>query len=209
MISTIAIALVALTLTACGPGGGGSGGGSGSGPHTGPPQTGAPHGSSTPTGPTQTATGKPASTTLKPCDLVTSAEASQLAGTTFGKGVVSSNDGANNVCVYGGNTKNVFEVLVGRAPDAASAKSELSQVAAQFAQSAGEGIKSTTDALTGVGDWAEFISFSSDSLGVHASAIFLIKGTIIVDISDLVSDAPSPAEAPLVAEAKVVVSRLP
>src|SRR5262249_2277213 len=51
-------------------------------------------------------------TSIDPCQLITKEEAGQLAGTTFGAGEESETSGHAKLCVYGGQTKNVFTVTV-------------------------------------------------------------------------------------------------
>src|SRR5512140_600877 len=68
--------------------------------------------------------GGPASTSLDPCQLITSQEASQLAGASFGAGVESTEVGGLKMCTYGAQTTNVFLVEVIQAADAATAQAQ-------------------------------------------------------------------------------------
>ena len=75
---------------------------------------------------TELPTGVP--TAVDPCDLITSTEASQLAGTTFGDGTSSTT--ATNVreCIYGSQTVDVFTVTEVEAPDDATVEAAKAQV---------------------------------------------------------------------------------
>jgi hypothetical protein len=152
------------------------------------------------------ATGVP--TTLDPCQLVTAQEASQLAGVTFGAGKEDTTEGNGKICTYG-QTGNDFNVIVGQAPDVATAQAEEAAAEAAIKEQAPVGV--TTTQISGLGDAAVFLSIS-ESLGgqtINGSAIYVLKGTVFFGFSDLAIGKPAPSQAALTAEAQLVLSRVP
>ena len=63
-------------------------------------------------------------TSLDPCQIVPAAEASAVAGTTFGAGQEEPSGTDGKRCVYGSETTNVFSVIVGQADTAADAEAD-------------------------------------------------------------------------------------
>jgi hypothetical protein len=148
-------------------------------------------------------------TAIDPCLLVTSQEASQFAGASFGAGVESTTSGGGKICTYGGNTLNVFTVIVGQAPDVATAQAGKAEAEAAIQQQAGGTIQFIE--LPTFADGAAYVigtlSISGQSLG--AGAIYALKGTVFFGFSDLALGKPAPTLPALQAQAQVMLSRLP
>jgi hypothetical protein len=153
------------------------------------------------------ATGVP--TTLDPCQLVTSDEASQLAGASYGAGVESTTSGGGKICTYGGNTLNVFEVIVGQAPDVATAQAGKAEAEAAIQQQAGSAAVFTE--LPNFADGAAYIvgSFTVSGQTYNGSAIYALKGTIFFGFSDVARNQPTPTLEALQAQATTILGRLP
>ena len=153
------------------------------------------------------ATGVP--TAIDPCQLITSQEASQFAGASFGAGVESTTSGNGRICTYGGQTLNVFMVVVGQAPDVATAQAGKADAEAAIQQQAGSNVKFTE--LPNFADGAAYItgnvSISGQTIG--AGAIYALKGTVFFGFSDLGLGKAAPTVAALQAQAQVMLSRLP
>ena len=153
------------------------------------------------------ATGVP--TSVDPCQVVPAGEASQLAGTTFGAGVESTTSGNGRICTYGGQTLNVFEVIVGQAPDVATAQAGKAAAEAQIQSAAGKGIQFTE--LPSFADGAAYTtgSYTISGQKFNVAAFYALKGTIFFGFSDLALNTPSPTVAAMQAEAQTVLGRLP
>lgn len=150
-----------------------------------------------------------------PCAIVTSAEASALAGTTYGAGSEDTTEGNGRICVYGSGTLHITTVNTGLAPDEATAKAEeaafktkLEQVASQ----AGAQIKMN---VTELPNWqpgvdAALISGGGTVSGVtiSASAMYLLKGTTFVGFGVLGLGATPPSNAALEAQGMTVLGRI-
>ena len=161
---------------------------------------------------------RPAGTTaLNPCQLVTSAEASALAGTTFGPGQEEPSGTSGKRCVYGSQTLNVFTVIVGQAATVADADAQWAsaQSRAQAAVTkqvpSGVSVSVHTADLTGIADRAALASGGATIAGrkLNEIAIYLLKGTTFLTFSDLVLDAAAPSESAMKAEAQRALSRVP
>jgi len=152
------------------------------------------------------ATGVPS--TIDPCQLVTQQEASQLAGTTYGAGVKSATQGNGNICTYGGQTTNVFEVIVGQAPDVATAQAEEAAVKQQLQTAAGNGLTFTE--LPTLADGAAYFvgSIPLGGSNINASAIYVLKGTVFFGFSDEAL-APTPTLAAMETQVNTILGRLP
>ena len=148
-------------------------------------------------------------TALDPCQLVTSQEASQLAGASYGAGQESTNAGGGKMCVYGSETLNVFEVIVGQAPEVATAKAGKAEAEAAILAQAGNGLKFTE--LPNFADGAAYVigSITVQGQTFNGSAIYVLKGTIFFGFSDLALAHPTPNLAALEAQAQVILGRLP
>ena len=172
---------------------------------TAPVVTATPTAAASPTG--SEATGVP--TTLDPCQLVTAQEASQLAGMTFGAGKEGTTSGNGKTCVYGGQTLNVFTVLVAQAPDVATAQAGKAAAQAETQKLGATGIKITE--LPNLADGAAFLggSYAVSGQTFNISSIDVLKGTIFFGFSDLALNQPAPTSAAMQAEAQIVLGRLP
>ena len=153
------------------------------------------------------ATGVP--TALDPCQLITSQEASGLAGGSFGAGVESTTSGGGKICTYGGQTLNVFEVIVAQAPDLATAQAGKAAAMAAIQQEAGQTIQWTE--LPSLGDGAAYTtgSYTISGQTFNGSAIYDLKGLDFYGFSDLALGHPTPTAAALQAAAQTILGRLP
>ena len=150
-------------------------------------------------------------TAIDPCQLVTPAEASQLTGVSFAAGKESTTEGHGKLCHYS-QAGTLFTVIVGVAPDAATAKAGEQAAIAQLQQAAAKGLKLTQ--LPGFADGVDAATLSgSQSIGgqtVAATAIYLLKDTTFVGITDVATlGAKAPTEQQLQDQAKVTLTRLP
>jgi hypothetical protein len=153
-------------------------------------------------------------TSIDACQLVPQAEASALAGASFGPGVPETS-GLSKRCTYGGQTLNIFTVEVAEATDAAAAQAAWNdaeaQVKAELTQKVPPGINlivANTD-VSGLGDKAAVISgtatIQGQTLGI--SGIYVLKGAKFFAFQDLKLGTP-PTQAAMEAEAKVALGRL-
>jgi hypothetical protein len=156
-------------------------------------------------------------TQLDPCQIVPAAEASAVAGTTYGAGQEEPSGTDGKRCVYGSQTTNVFSVIVGQADTAADAQADYSQeeAAAQSAitKQVPSGVKFSehTQDVSGLGDRATVVT-GSVSMGaetIAASAIYLLKGAVFLSFSDVVVGSNAPTASALEAEASKALARLP
>ena len=148
-------------------------------------------------------------TSLDPCQLVTSQEASQLAGASFGAGQESTTSGNAKICTYGAQTVNVFMVEVGQAPDVATAQAGKAAAQAAFQKVAAKGV--TVTELPNFADGAAVLEGGAviSGLTFSGSAIYVLKGTVFFGMSDIVVGHAAPSSAALQAEATIVLGRLP
>jgi hypothetical protein len=148
-------------------------------------------------------------TSIDPCVVIPSQEASQLAGTTFGAGVESTTSGNGKICTYGGQTLNVFEVIIGQAPDVATAQAGKAAAEAQIQSAAGKGIQFTE--LPTFADGAAYTtgSYAISGHTFNVAAFYALEGTVFFGFSDLALNTPAPTVAAMQAEAQTVLSRLP
>jgi hypothetical protein len=160
-----------------------------------------------------------AATSIDPCSLVTSSEASALAGASFGPGMASTTDGGGRICVYGSQTPNVFMVLVGQEPDAATAQADWAteearvQGAIQKDLPAGLNFNYSVTEDAGLPGYdRSATATTSATIGprtINLSAIYLLKGPTFVSFSNLLLDNPAPTTDALGSQAQTVLSRLP
>jgi hypothetical protein len=167
-------------------------------------------------GSTAEQTGVP--TSLDPCQLVTASEASALAGASFGAGTEGTTSGGAKTCVYGGQTLNVFQVLVAQAPDAATAQSQGTQLQAQAEDALKKGAPSgtnvslnVTDVTVAGADKAAVATASATISGttISISAIYVLKGATFFSFSDLVVGNAAPSSSALEAQAQTTLGRIP
>jgi hypothetical protein len=152
------------------------------------------------------ATGVP--TSIDPCQLVTASEASALAGATFGAGVESTTEGNGKICTYGGQTLNVFMVIVGQEPDVATAQAGKAAAQAAIAKEAGKGITFTELPTFADGAALAVIKESISGVTFYGSAFYALKGTVFFGFSDL-ARTPTPDAAAMQAQATTILTRLP
>lgn len=225
MRRTAVVALVVLAtfaLVGCGPKS------NAKGPNGGPPTTASTANTTTPTTPLPTTavttpaagpTGSAVATTLDPCQLVTSAEASKLAGASFGKGRKETvgSGGNDHTCTYGYQTANVFIVQVVKADSAKTATSNFDsyrQEANGDLARAGQAqakIDFKLSDLANLGDRATTGTLQETYAGVTISgaAIYVVKGPYFFTFSDLRRGNTLPSIAAFKTQAQVVISRLP
>lgn len=148
-------------------------------------------------------------TAIDPCQLVTSAEASQLVGVSFGAGKESTTEGNGRICTYGSSTLNVFTVLVAQAPDQATVDAAKQQALAGIQQALGQGLKVTE--LPNFADGAATMEGSATVGGTTVSArgIYVVKGLIFFAFSDVAVGKSAPSSAALQAQAQTSLGRLP
>ena len=156
---------------------------------------------------------------VDPCALVTQSEASALAGTTFGPGKPETNSGGGKECLYGGGTLNVFMVLVGQAPDAATAQANWAQEQAKAQDALKKSVPPTValnfkvndvSSIPGA-DKASLASFTASMQGVSiaASSVYLLKGAVFLAFSDLALGGSVPSASAMEAQAATSLGRLP
>src|SRR5258708_181257 len=114
-------------------------------------------------------------TTTDPCQLVTAAEASTLAGATYGAGAAQANPGGSNTCIYGSQTTNVFEVTVAIASDAATAQAQWAQEESQAQALMTQSVGTLPTVLINVSD---FSLTGADRAAVGTGSISLGPRTI-------------------------------
>jgi hypothetical protein len=144
-------------------------------------------------------------TAIDPCQLVTSAEASKLAGTTFGPGKEQTTPTNLKECIYGAQTLNQVNVEVAQAPDVATIQAAKADAEAALQQLASKGL--TVTKLPNLADGAAVLEGSFNQ--VNASAIDVIKGTVFFLISNLAVGHAAASSAALQAQAQVTLGRLP
>jgi hypothetical protein len=144
-------------------------------------------------------------TAIDPCALVTSAEASKLAGITFGPGKESTTSTGEKKCAYGTGTTNLIQVGVLQSPDMATINAAKTAALAEIQQLVGKGIKVTQ--LPSLGDGAAVAEGTAGPL--NASAIDLTKGLVFFHIGHVAAGRPAASSAALQAQAETVLGRLP
>jgi hypothetical protein len=153
-------------------------------------------------------------TAIDPCQLVTAAEVSQLTGASFadGSGQESDTSGHAKICSYS-QAGTVFQVIVGVAPDVKTAQAGEQAAIGLLQKAAANGL--TVTQLPGFADGvadAATLSGSKTILGQKfaASALYLLKGTTYVGMSDIATlGATAPSTAQMEDQAKVTLTRLP
>jgi hypothetical protein len=153
-------------------------------------------------------------TALDPCKLVTPAEASSIAGVSYGPGQEST-AGLSKRCTYGYQTLNVFTVEVAQAASASAAQTAFTQTQAQVQtevkQQLPSGINAnmSTTNVSGLADNAAAVSgmatFNGVTLGI--SGIYVLKGATFFAFQDFRQGSP-PTVAAMEAEAKTVLGRI-
>jgi Protein of unknown function (DUF3558) len=151
-------------------------------------------------------------TDLDPCQLVTSDEASTLSGVSFSAGQESTTEGNGKICTYG-QEGNVFSVIVGVAPDVATAQAGEQAAEADLQKAANNGLKLTELKGFNGGTADAAVLEGSQSVGgltLSASAIYLLKGTTFFGFSDFATGGgKAPSSEALQAQAITSMGRLP
>jgi hypothetical protein len=143
---------------------------------------------------------------VDPCQLVTQQEASALTGASFGKGTEETESGNGKRCIYGAQTKNVFEVIVAEAATTAEAQQVKNELLAEAQQKLGAALN--LHAISGLADSAEQISGTLNGL-VNLDGIYVLKGTFGFALVDIVVGHAAPSGSAMQAQAQTVVGRLP
>jgi hypothetical protein len=122
---------------------------------------------------TPTATASPSGTTaVDPCQLVTPQEASALTGASYGAGKLEIDSAVSRRCIYGGQTKHVFEVIFvqGSSPDQVKAYADALRAQAEQQLSATVAMSQ----LSGIGDDAE--SLHGTKSGIDMAGLYVRQG---------------------------------
>jgi hypothetical protein len=164
--------------------------------------------------PTQASAPQPvASTSLDPGQLISSQEASDLTGASYGPCAESTTPEGLKTCTYGAQTSNIFTVELAQAPDVATAQADKAQFLADLQAS----LQQLTDQGFNVVQLPNFadgavtgqISISAEGITVNGSAFGFLKGTTFVGFSSIVMGGAAPSTDALQAEATKVLTRLP
>ena len=154
---------------------------------------------------------------LDPCQIVTASEASALAGVTFPAGKEGETGGGARTCVYGGQTLNVFNVLVTRAADAATAQAAYAQAKAEAQAQLSKGVPAGVtvnvkldDASISGADQASVASGTGTISGqtISITAVYVLKGAVFFTFSDLVLGHAAPSVAAMEAQATTSLGRV-
>lgn len=151
-------------------------------------------------------------TSLDPCVVVTAADASGLANATFAAGTPSTTEGNGKICTYTA-VGNVMTVVLGVAPDVTTAQAEEQAMKTQLEQ----GVPGVTFQLTELqgfqpGVDAAIVTGSQTIAGqsFSATAMFMLKGTTFLGISDVVVGAGQAMTSDAIkAAAPTFLGRLP
>ena len=170
----------------------------------------------------QTPSSQPTSvaTTTDPCQVVTASEAASLTGASYGQGKEETDSGGGQICIYGYQTLNVFEVLVGIAPSAAAAQAQWAQEESKaqallnqsVSQVQGLNVSLSVNDVTITGADKAAVGTASATYGGRtfgAAAVYLLKGPDFLSFSDLVVDHPAPSASAMQLEAQTALGRLP
>ena len=195
-----ASALLAGALTGCTASNGPTGGPSPSGAAlgAGPAASGSPSPSAVPS--------RTSSTAIDPCALVTQSEASALTGASYGAGKEETDPGGSKRCIYGYQTKNVFEVIVVQAASVEQAQAEKDKLRAEAEQQIGGQVDMSR--LSGIGDDAEWLH-AGPIQGISVAGLYVVKGTVGFALVDVVAGTAAPSQAAMTGQATTVLGRLP
>lgn len=162
---------------------------------------------------------------LDPCQLVTASEASSLAGATFGTGTEQTNTdtaggGTSRICIYGGTTANVFEVLVAQASSASVAQADWAAQEAKVQSSlssASSNLPPGTNMQFNVNDTsisgadkaaAGTISATISGQTLAGSAVYVLKGAAFAAITDITVGHAAPAVSAMEGQASTTLGRM-
>jgi hypothetical protein len=179
-------------------------------------------GNSTPT-PSSAATAKAspsqsaAPTAIDPCQVVTSAEATALAGATFGAGQEETDSGGGKRCVYGSQTLNVFTVIVAQAADPATAQADWAQEEAKVQAALNQVAQGVSFTFT-INDVSNVAGADRAAVGsgsvtlsgqtISAAVIFVLKGANFFSFSDIAVGHAPPSAAAMEAQAVTSLGRV-
>lgn len=160
-----------------------------------------------------------APTSLDPCQLVTQAEASALAGVTFGAGKEETTQGGGKLCSYSGSVLSVVMVEIAQAPDASTAQADWSQeqakaqAAIQKALPPGISLNLKINDTTGVSgaDRAAVATMSTTIAGqsIAVIGIYVLKGATFFTFSDLAINHQAASQSAMEAQATTSLGRVP
>jgi len=164
-------------------------------------------GSPSPASPSSQPSASATPVSYDPCVLVNVQDASALTGVNYPAGTETL-ENATKVCLYGGQTRDVFEFGIVQAPDLATVQSEEAAAKAALQKQAGPGLSFTQ--IQGVGDTAYELQGSQTSSGttIAVSGIYVVKGTIFFFIADVAVNHSVPTSAALQDEAMKVLGQL-
>ena len=180
--------------------------------------------STTATGGTGTSGGA-VNVSLDPCTLVTASEASSLAGTTFASGTEQTNtdtagSGTSRMCIYGGTTANVFEVLVAQATSASAAQADWSAQEAKVQSalsSSSSSLPPGTNLQYNINDTsisgadkaaAGTISATISGTTLAGTAVYVLKGAVFVAITDILVGHAAPTVSAMEGQAGTTLGRV-
>lgn len=162
---------------------------------------------------------------LDPCLLVTASEASSLAGATFGTGTEQTNTdtaggGTSRICIYGGTTGNVFEVLVAQAASASAAQADWSAEEAKVQSSLSSGSSNLPPGMTfqfNVNDTsvsgadkaaAGTINATISGQTVAGTVVYVLKGAAFGAITDITVGHAAPSVSAMEGQASTTLGRM-
>lgn len=162
---------------------------------------------------------------LDPCTLVTASEASSLAGTTFASGTEQTNtdtagSGTSRMCIYGGTTANVFEVLVAQATSASAAQADWSAQEAKVQSalsSSSSSLPPGTNLQYNINDTsisgadkaaAGTISATISGTALAGTAVYVLKGAVFVAITDILVGHAAPTVSAMEGQAGTTLGRV-
>jgi hypothetical protein len=172
--------------------------------------------SPSPEPPSAPASGSPLATavptSIDPCQLITADDAGALASAKFGPGKEEKLAGNSRMCTYGGNTANVFEVIVAIAPDEATAKKAEASAEADAKANAGRlqgGLTITKLPNFDMGADAVILALKPNALGIAGRGIYVLRGTTFFGFNDLVRGGKAPSAEAMKAKALELLASLP
>ncbi len=153
-------------------------------------------------------------TSIDPCQVVTQAEASAIAGTSFGAGQAET-AGLSKRCTYGAQTLNVFTVEAAQATDAAAAQAAWNDAAAEVNATLhqklppGVTLAVANTNVSGIGDKAALISGTATIQGrtFGISGIYVLKGAKFFAFQDFLLGTP-PSGGVMEAQAQKALGRI-
>lgn len=171
------------------------------------------------------ATGGAINTALDPCQLVTASEASTLAGATYSTGTEQTNTdtaggGTSRMCIYGGTTTNVFEVLVAQASSASAAQADWAAQESKVQSGLSSGASNLppgtnfqfniNDTSVSGADKAAAGTISATISGqtLAGSAVYVLKGATFVAITDITVGHAAPTVAAMEGQAGTTLGRV-